>query len=148
MRRSQVREDMTRIFIGDLGACVDVQDLDQYPGSINDAWITPFRVSKQELDFKLWYVEAFAPYEIFVKAKSLMREIDNIEKDLNLLVFRETGVATNINKKVQTMRKCRALVALWPDWKTVVDEARNSVPLIAQQNLYRLCIVDNKWLER
>jgi hypothetical protein len=139
---------MNSIFVHDLDACPDIEDTLIYQGSLQDAWLVPFQTSERDLFFKMWFLESFAPYSVYLRACALLREIDNVERDLAQLKFQETGEPTRISKRVQSMRKCRALIALWPTWKSVVDEATDVLPVKAQKNLYRLCVVDDKWLAR
>lgn len=145
---SQTRNNMNSVLVHDLDACPDIEDTAIYEGSLQDAWLMPMNTSERDLFFRMWFLEAFAPYEVYLRAQALIREIDNIEKDLCKLHFEETGEARRISRRVQSMRKCRALVALWPTWKSVVDEAKGVLEVKAQQNMYRLCIVDDKWLAR
>lgn len=145
---TRARLNHNAILVNDLNACSDIDEILTYPGNLQDTWVMPFNTKPQDLFYRLWFVEAFASPEVYRCAQRVCREVDNFWSDLARLHHKTTGEPMHVNQRAVVVQKHRMLTAMWPTWKTVVDEASSVKAWKARKNLDRLCIRGGEWLAR
>ncbi len=144
----QARREMISVLTHDLNACPDAVDTLMYPGSLDDTWVMPWHSGSDDLRFKLWFVEHFADRETFRGSKLVLGAVDSFFSDLARLHWQTTGESIQIDRGAVRNLKSRLLTAMFPTWKSVVDEATGRSAERAQRNLQRLVIENGSWQTR
>ncbi len=148
MSAKKARLEMNSVLKHDLDACPEIDDTLIYPGSIDDAWLMPWHNSEHDMFFRLWFLEHFASREVYRRAITMCEAVDQFWNDIASLVHADTGEASYIDQRAKRALKSKLLTAMFPSWKSVVDEATGVHALKAQANLQRLVIENGSWQER
>lgn len=142
----ETRNNMNRILTDDVDACIDIQETLAYSGSVNDAWLMTYNTHDRDVFFRMWFIQAFAPRDLFQRAERMCREVDNFWRDMQRAHKQDTGEVLYVNPRITSNQKCRLLTAMWPSWKDVVYEAKNVNAIKAKINLDAHVIKDGRWL--
>ena len=108
----------------------------------------PWHHDEKSLYFRLWFLEHFAAKVVYERALAVCDAVDIHYSNLAKLHFAKHGEATFVDPRAKRALKGQLLTAMWPTWKSVVDEATGVPAQRAQSNLQRLVIENDKWLER
>ena len=148
MSAREARLEMNSVLKHDLDACPEIDDTLIYPGSIDDAWLMPWHNSEHDMFFRLWFLEHFASRQVYRQALSMCDEVDRFWSDMAKLHYADTGDSSYMSPVAKRALKARMLTAMFPTWKSVVDEATGVHALKAQKNLNRLVIENGLWQEK